>query len=67
MSSCFKCKHFMQHRKVEKNLLVRGNKVEVFDIGGSCRCYPPKAHWLTGKAVFPYVLTGQCCSKYETI
>lgn len=66
MNSCIDCKHFHQHKEI-----VRGpfwsdeDPQEVDSIGGDCRYESPVAHWLTGKAVWPFVLTGHSCSKFE--
>ena len=53
------------YREIVRGPYWSDDLVEVDSIGGDCRCEAPKAHWLTNKAVWPFVTTGHSCSRYS--
>jgi len=60
---CLYCKHFHRHREIVNHF---GDMMEVDSIGGDCRRHPPKPHWLTANAVWPFVTTGDSCSCFRS-
>jgi hypothetical protein len=62
---CVECAHFHRHREIVRGPYWSDELMEVDSIGGDCRCEAPRAHWLTGKSVWPFVTTGHSCSRYS--
>jgi hypothetical protein len=61
---CIYCAHFHRHKEVVPVHFFGEEVMEVDSIGGDCRVESPRAHWMTGKAVWPFVTTGHSCSKF---